>query len=105
MFQGSEWSSFRSPSVRIGGFGPWFSGGLVLALVALVAAAIYRMARRRGSEGDGGAHPGAALLSVAGICLLATLAQPSAFLARFAPQLRFVPVLIAIAVVLLVASA
>jgi hypothetical protein len=41
---------------------------------------------------------------VAGICLVSTVIQPSAFLARFAPQLWFVAPLVAIAVVLAVAA-
>jgi hypothetical protein len=98
-FTSDEWSAFRSPSVRIGGFGPWFSAGLLLTLAGLVGAAfVWRASRAR-------AVPYAwTLLGVAGICLVSTVVQPSAFLARFAPQLWFVAPLVAIAVVLAVAA-
>jgi hypothetical protein len=99
VFTSDEWSAFRSPSVRIGGFGPWFSASLLLAVAALVGAAFVW----RGSRGR--AVPYAwTLLGVAGICLVSTVIQPSAFLARFAPQLWFVAPLVAIAVVLAVAA-
>ena len=100
VFSSHEWSSFRSPSVRIGGFGPWFSGGLIIALAALVAALIARLVRKRRVESERISHQAYALLGAGGICLLATLVQPSAFLARFAPQLWFVPGFIAAAVLL-----
>ena len=83
-FSTKEWSAFRSPSVRIGGFGPWFSGGLLVAILALLggarglAAATDRAATRRPPRHG----PSSAS---AGICLVATIVQPSAFLARFAP--------------------
>jgi hypothetical protein len=100
VFDGDEWSAFRSPSVRIGGFGPWFSGGLVIALGALLAAVIARLVRKRRVELEPISPQAYALLGAGGICLLATVVQPSAFLARFAPQLWFVPGFIAIAVLL-----
>jgi hypothetical protein len=95
VFSTDEWSAFRSPSVRIGGFGPWFSGGLVLALVALVAALIVGLTSR-----GRGTRCAWTLIGVAGICLVSTLVQPSAFLARFAPQLWFVAPLLGIAIAL-----
>ncbi len=100
LFSSDEWSSFRSPSVRIGGFGPWFSGGLVLALGALLTAAVARLMRKRRGDQDPISAQAWGLLGAGGICLLATLVQPSAFLARFAPQLWFVPGFVATAVVL-----
>jgi 4-amino-4-deoxy-L-arabinose transferase-like glycosyltransferase len=100
MFDSDEWSSFRSPSVRIGGFGPLFSGGLVIALAALLAALIARLVRKRRVGLERISHQAYALLGAAAICLLATVVQPSAFLARFAPQLWFVPGFIAAAALL-----
>ena len=95
-FTADEWSSFRSPSVRIGGFGPWFSGALLLAAVALVGALLTVAAARTGPQ----CRTRGPLLAIAGICLVATIIQPSSFLARFAPQLWFVAPLVAIAVAL-----
>lgn len=98
-FTSHEWSSFRSPSVRIGGFGPWYSGALLIAAVALAAALVTRPRR------DRTAAPYAwTLLGIACICLVATVVQPSSFLARFAPQLWFVAPLVAIAVALVAGS-
>jgi hypothetical protein len=103
-FDTSEWSAFRSPGVRIGGFGPWFSGGLLLALAAFLGSVVALLIGKA-RIGKAGVSPQAyALVSVAGICLVATLVQPSAFLARFAPQLWFVPTLLAIAVLLVVGT-
>jgi hypothetical protein len=98
-FTSDEWSAFRSPSVRIGGFGPWFSGGLLLAVLGLLGALVVW----RASRGRAVANAWT-LLGVAGICLVSTVLQPSAFLARFAPQLWFVAPLLAIAVLLAVAA-
>lgn len=102
LFDSDEWSSFRSPSVRIGGFGPWSSGGLVIAFAALLAALIARLVRKRHHEVERISPQVYALLGAAAICLLASVVQPSAFLARFAPQLWFVPGFIAAAILLLV---
>ncbi len=102
VFDTAEWSSFRSPSVRIGGFGPWFSGGLIIAFAALIAACIARLVRKRAPGVERISPQAYGLLGAAGVCLLATIVQPSAFLARFAPQLWFVPGFIAVAVVLFV---
>jgi hypothetical protein len=84
-----EWRAFRHPNVRIGGFGPLFSGVLLVALVTAASLLVARV-RHRGSPGPDGAY----LLTMAAAFALSVAVLPNAFLARFAPQLWFVPLLV-----------
>ena len=73
----------------------------IIALAALLAA-LDRAARAQ-AQARGRTHLASGVRRCSarpGICLLATIVQPSAFLARFAPQLWFVPGFIAAAVLL-----
>ncbi|HSJ12794.1 MAG TPA: hypothetical protein VK939_00170 [Longimicrobiales bacterium] len=81
-----EWGQFASPDVRLGGFGPLFSGALLLALATFVLLPFRR--RRLRSWAD--------LLVLAGLLVVSVLSFSGAWWARLAPQLGFVPVLIGI---------
>jgi MFS family permease len=85
---GSEWSAFRGTGVRFGGFGPLFSGALVFAAAGALALAWLVFCRRA-------RVPTAAwmIFGAAGSSLLSVLVMPDSFIARFAPQLWFVPAL------------
>jgi hypothetical protein len=75
---------FRWPDVRFGGFGPLFSGALVLSLAALLAA--LRSDRRA-----------VTLAAVVAAGLVATaLVNPHAWWARYAPQVWLVPIVLAL---------
>jgi hypothetical protein len=94
-FTKAEWSAFRSTGLRTGGFGPLFSGALLLAAAGLIAVLILE--RRRVAKMDARAL---GLLGAAGVALLTTLVTPVSFVARFAPQLWFVPCLVFAALLL-----
>ena len=98
-FSTAEWSSFRSAGPRFGGFGPWFSAGILLAIAAAFAALIALIIKKEQVS-----RPAYTLLGVAVICIAVTLVQPFSFVARFAPQLWFVPPLVAIAAALAVSA-
>ncbi|HSJ06680.1 MAG TPA: hypothetical protein VK936_08260, partial [Longimicrobiales bacterium] len=84
----NELSQFAAPDVRFGGFGPLFSGGLLLALATL--ALLLREPRRRVLP-----HAGPLLMAV--VIGLSTLSFSEAWWARLAPQLAFAPVLVGVA--------
>jgi hypothetical protein len=92
-----EWSAFRGTGVRYGGFGPLFSGALVVAFAGTVVFAVMLLRRRAVVS-----RPAWMLLGASGLSLVSVLVMPDSFLARFAPQLWFVPTL-AFAAFLLVA--
>jgi hypothetical protein len=83
-FASSEWNEFRYPGLRMGGFGPLFSGVLVLAGAAVVALIVRRRRYPIGVDAQ-------LLLAAAGCCVLAAVVVPTSFVARFAPELWFVP--------------
>jgi hypothetical protein len=83
----TELQQFASPDVRFGGFGPLFSGALLLALATL---ALLPWPRRRLRVCVG-------LLVLAGSILVSVLAFSEAWWARLAPQLGLLPALIALA--------
>ena len=84
-----ELEQFVFPDVRIAGFGPLFSGALLLSGSGLLLAWIFRV-------------PGAALATGAGALLLfSALTNPESWWARYVPQLWLLPLL---AVLVLVAS-
>jgi hypothetical protein len=87
--EGAEWRAFRNPNVRIGGFGPLFSGVLLIGFVTAVGLLVTRL-RHRGSAGPDGAY----LLAMAAAFAVSIVVLPNSFLARFAPQLWFVPTLV-----------
>jgi hypothetical protein len=77
--------------VRIAGFGPWFSG-IVLLTLACVAALLF--------SGSGRRTPAAwSLLLVAAVFLVSVIAMPQNWWARYVPQLWFIPVCIAAAAI------
>lgn len=82
---GPETALFVVPDVRIGGFGPLFSGALVLAVLATVLAA-WRRPRTAPALGA----------VVAGALLASALVNPHAWWARYAPQVWLVPVALAV---------
>lgn len=74
--------------IRIGGFGPWFSGILVVAVLTLVS-----MCAVRAKE----------MMYVAGLVasiMLTVLINPEAWWARYVPQFWLVPIIIAAAALL-----
>lgn len=85
-----ELRQFASPDVRFGGFGPLFSGGLLLA--ALTLGLMLRRRRRL--------LPYAALFVMAGAIALSVVTFSEAWWPRLAPQLGFAPVLIGVAGIL-----
>lgn len=83
----SEIRPYLGFDIRVAGFGPWFSGALVLAFVLLVLL-IVDFARRRDRI------LGAGLLVVA-LLVATVLVNPESWWARYAPQIWMVPVIIA----------
>jgi hypothetical protein len=81
-----ELLNFRYPDTRLAGFGPLFSGALVLA-AGLAAAALWRARKRLGSL------PFPAFLLV--LIALSVLISDQGWWARYAPQLWLLPVLTA----------
>jgi hypothetical protein len=78
-----ELAAFKTPDARVGGFGPWYGGSLLLATIL----AIGLLALRKPQAGLG-------LGAIAFISLTAVL-NPEAWWARYAPQLWFPPLLLA----------
>ncbi len=79
---GDEATKFHAPDVRLGGFGPFFSGALVLSIAAVA------LARRRAA---------AVALLLAAAILATVLVTAEGWWARFAPQLWLVPLVLALA--------
>jgi len=86
---GDEWRAFEFPNVRIGGFGPLFSGISLLALATAIGLLVLRL--RRGRAPTPGAQ---VLLAFALVLAISAVVLPDSFLARFAPQIWFVPLLV-----------
>jgi hypothetical protein len=82
-----ELRQFAAPDVRVGGFGPWFSGGVLLAAATLLLLLLERQ-RDRGV---------ARLIVLAALTVASVLAMSETWWARLGPQLAIGPVLIAIA--------
>lgn len=78
-----ELFAFYNPDVRLGGFGPLFSGILLLSSGLLIYWAITRQGNRN-------------LYAIPLLILASVLANPEAWWARYAPQLWLVPVVAAI---------
>lgn len=68
----TEHYPFTTTDTRIGGFGPWFGGALLLSLLLIRRSAL--------------------LLFVAGCLLVSVFANPEAWWARYAPQLWLLPI-------------
>jgi hypothetical protein len=83
-FDRIELESFFDPRVRVGGWGPLFSGEVFLAVVVLVVAAVRR--------------PRWALVVVVGAAplVLSVLVNPYCWKARYVPQSALIPLVIAI---------
>jgi hypothetical protein len=79
---GDEATKFHQPDVRLGGFGPLFSGALLLSAAAAPFAA------RRNAAVAG---------AIAAALLASALVTDEAWWARFAPQLWLVPLCLALA--------
>ncbi|MCS7463265.1 hypothetical protein N0M98_24380 [Paenibacillus doosanensis] len=79
--QPGELTALGDPDVAVSGFGPWFSGMLLLSLVVLALA--FRKS------------PGAAMAAIGVMAVLAVsvLVNPAAWWARYVPQLWLVPVI------------
>lgn len=89
----SELELFMSRAdARIGGFGPWFSLGLVLSAMCVVMTLVLGRLTRREILG---------LLALPSLLLALTLAFPEPWWARYVPQLWFLPLSIAAAALVL----
>jgi hypothetical protein len=85
----SEFNAFRKVSVvSFGGFGPLYSGVLLLAALA-TAIVLVRRVRRRQPLGS----VTVALFVVCACSVVASFAISASFVSRFAPQLWMIPVL------------
>jgi hypothetical protein len=84
-FSTAEWDVFRTGQVRMGGFGPWFGG---VMLLALVAAAWIVIARVRGAATTLQVW---VLLIGAALCAAMAVVTRDGFLARLVPQLWLAP--------------
>jgi len=81
----SEWLQFGNPDVRVGGFGPFYSAGLIFGIVGLLIAFKFnRLNRRR-------------LSLVFGCFLLVgiTVITPNSWWSRYVPYLWLVPIILA----------
>ncbi|WCK53217.1 hypothetical protein PP175_17650 [Aneurinibacillus sp. Ricciae_BoGa-3] len=83
-FTPQELQAFGTPDTAIGGFGPWFSGVLLLSLVILVMAFLFNIPRTFVAIG---------LLL---ILLISAFINYAAWWARYVPQLWMVPIIIAL---------
>lgn len=81
----NELDAAKVPDARIAGFGPWFSGSLLLAAVGLIVA----LGRRRRLV------YGAASLLFGATIIFTVLINPEPWWARYVPQLYLVPILVA----------
>jgi hypothetical protein len=79
-----ELLSANNPELKLAGFGPFFSGALLLSIIALVL--IMRSAAGKMAFKNG--------LAAIGIILLSVFIIPDSWWARFVPQLWLVPVII-----------
>jgi hypothetical protein len=84
-----ELSAFAAPDVRVGGFGPLFSGGLVLAGATLLLLGLGIRGRR--------ARRIAHLVVLSVVVTVSVLAFGETWWARLGPQLAFVPLLLGVA--------
>lgn len=83
----TEIKQFASPDVRVGGFGPLFSGALLLSMV--VSALLIRRYRRPWCE-----HTGmVVLMALIGV---STLLFSETWWARFAPHLWLIPMMVGV---------
>lgn len=85
-FSRDELQGFAFPDVRIGGFGPLFSGAIVLSVAILVV--LFWKYRRR-------LLCAAHLLVLMNLICLSVLFFPESWFARYAPQLWMVPLITA----------
>ena len=85
-FSRDEWQGFAFPDVRIGGFGPLFSGAIVLS-VAILVVLFWKYHRR--------VFCAAHLLVLMSLICLSVLFFSESWWARYAPQLWMVPLITA----------
>ena len=83
---GRELNALAVPDARLGGFGPLFSGALVLTLVLSIAIVLLEY---------NNSEPLTALGAAGGL-LAITVAMPEAWWARFAPYVWWIPGLVAL---------
>jgi len=79
--------SFWRPDVRVAGFGPWFSGIIIIALVmlAIFIARGYRDRRFKDA------------IFILGTLLLTVAIMPESWWARYIPQLWYIPIFLLLA--------
>ncbi|WP_432775594.1 hypothetical protein AAFJ72_20935 [Brevibacillus gelatini] len=82
----SELAAFVSPDVRVAGFGPWFGGAVLIAL--LLALGLLVGAERKKAV---------PFFIASGILLVTVLVNPESWWARYVPQLWLIPVIVALA--------
>lgn len=84
-WKGDETTLFQHPDARYGGFGPLFSGALVLSVLTLASASPRRSRRAMLLAG-----------AVSAALLATVLMNPEPWWARYVPQLWLVPLVIAL---------
>ncbi|CAG7639204.1 hypothetical protein PAESOLCIP111_04020 [Paenibacillus solanacearum] len=80
-FSGNELTAFAEPDVAVSGFGPLFSGVLLLSLIVLVLAFRSR------------SGPALAATAVIALLIVSAVINPAAWWARYVPQLWAVPLI------------
>ena len=81
----SEIKALTNTDCRIGGFGVWFSGIIILTLIALIIS-VYTSGQCRFYTG---------YVCILTFILLSVLINPESWVARYAPQIYIMPIIIA----------
>jgi hypothetical protein len=89
MVDPQEVRAFYTTDVRVGGFGPFFSGALVIAAILLILKVVLYKQKAMFAP---------IIMLFIGLIIVSVLSNPEGWWARYAPQLWFVPVLIAVTV-------
>lgn len=81
----SELQALTTSDIRIGGFGPWFGGAMLLSIVIIISALAGIFAKPTNPAARG-------LLGMILVVAISVLVNPESWWARYAPQLWMIPV-------------